>query len=100
MTPGAPSQTASKGSPSLLRVSPGRRRALSRRPPSIRPSTPAGPCAHRGRCPRRREHRFAPPARTQPFGDAIDVEIGDRVLGKIALGEAFILRPQLLGDLA
>ncbi len=48
----------------------------------------------------RREHRFAPLARMQPLGDAVDEQIDDRVLGKIALGKGFVLRPQPFGDLA
>ena len=46
------------------------------------------------------QNRFSPLARTQPLGDAVDEQVGDRVLGEIALAEVFVLGPQLLGDLA
>ena len=46
------------------------------------------------------QNRFSPLARSQPLGDAVDEQIGDRMLGEIALSEVFVLGPQLLGDLA
>ena len=38
-------------------------------------------------------------ARPQPLGDAVDEQIGDGVLGEIALAEVLVLGAKLLGDL-
>jgi len=46
------------------------------------------------------EHRFAPLARRQPLGDAVDEQIDDVMLGKITLAKGLILRPQPFRDLA
>jgi hypothetical protein len=50
--------------------------------------------------PRGGEHRLPFLHRTEAFGDAVDIEIGDRMLGKITLGKGLVLRPQPLGNLA
>ena len=47
-----------------------------------------------------REHGLPPLARPQPLGDAVDEQVDDGVLGKIALAEVLIFGPQPLGDLA
>jgi len=44
------------------------------------------------------QNRFAPRARPQPLGDAVDEQIGDGVLGEAAFAEVLVLGPQLLGD--
>ena len=44
--------------------------------------------------------RLAPLTRPEPLGDAVDEQVDDGVLGKIALAEAFVFGPQPFGDLA
>ena len=46
------------------------------------------------------QNRLAPLARPKPLGDAVDEQVDDGVLGKIALAEVLVLGPQRLGDLA
>ena len=46
------------------------------------------------------EHCLAPLTRPKPLGDAVDEQVDDGVLGKIALAEVLVFGPQALGDLA
>ena len=46
------------------------------------------------------QHRLAPLTWPKPLGDAVDEQVDDGVLGKIALAEVLIFGPQPLGDLA
>ena len=46
------------------------------------------------------QHSLPPLTRSQTLGDAVDEQVGDGMLGEIALAEVFVLGPKLLGDLA
>ena len=46
------------------------------------------------------DHRLARLAGAQPLGDAVDIEVDDRVLRQVALRERLVFRPQPLADLA
>ena len=99
-SPGAPSLTTSSGSPSpLARRSWKNARTVSTSSfdPAINPKSEFAPVLAD---PPGGQNRFSPLAQTQPLGDAVDEQVGDRVLGEIALAEVFVLGPQLLGDLA
>ena len=88
MMPGAPSETTSSGSPSpRARRSWKNARTVSTSSfePAIRRQQDLAPVladAPGG------QHRLAPLARTEPLGDAVDEQVDDRVLGKIALEKA------------
>ena len=46
-----------------------------------------------------RQHRLSPLPGPQPLGDAVDEEVGDLELAKVALGEAEVVRPEPLPHL-
>jgi hypothetical protein len=50
--------------------------------------------------PPRGQYRLAPLARPKPLGDAVDEQVDDGVLRKIAFAEILVFGPQPFGDLA
>ena len=46
-----------------------------------------------------RQHRLAPLPRTQPFGDAIDEQVGNVIFGEIPARKFLVVRPQARTDL-
>ena len=100
MTPGAPSETTSSGSP-RPRARMSWKKARHRFGVLLRSrhQVQQHPAA-RHRVAPGRHHRLTALAGTDALGDAVDEQVDDLVLAQVAGGEVLVVGPELLAELA